>query len=531
MDEIQIDDRKLGTCMDRETTSHYLTIYRACAMDVKTFSGKKDYVTFSKRFAVEHGEHMHAVHKEPYHVIRALVQTKHVFNAYNPGEYFYFGPEKKGYEIYVTKGDDFEGYEESRLLGREAAYALLRESNGITFYHGTPDNRLTGSHGIHVGTLKAATQALEARIGVPAEGTWDGTREYGKTLLAGEKRLGELEKERGYFLKTGHNCRNVPEENYYPGDRDIRAKYSNGSEVPMDCKPVIFKVEIAGPMSNGVNSPHSDQVANGLMMRGLRKGNAKRGFYYTNIGEDEGSVSAVVPDKSFLRIVESASNDVLSAANLYATFDKVNVECFDGSLRRIPIEVSSSKSYTGIFRAKATRDPFGRRTFTDMRIAISNFFKMDGEKLKNIMAHEMIHYWVAMNHPGARESHGWEFSSTMRRINGLSLGYNVTMRDDETPELNGAKPVKSDHIFAVGKHRGKIAYVIVLAKDVQAQLAEIKDFVEKYKMDDMKYYTTRSPHIHALRIAKNPTKFGVFGEEHRSLIDNILSDPTTVPIP
>ncbi len=119
MDEIHIDDRKLGTCLEQETAVPYLTIYRACHKSVTTFSGQKDYVTMSKRFAAEHAEHMHAVHEEPYHVLRALVSTKYMFNAYNNGEYFYSGPEKKGTEVYVSLGDDFEEYTESKLMSRD----------------------------------------------------------------------------------------------------------------------------------------------------------------------------------------------------------------------------------------------------------------------------------------------------------------------------------------------------------------------------------------------------------------------------
>jgi len=174
------------------------------------------------------------------------------------------------------------------------------------WYHGAPDQNISDKKGIHVGTLKAATQALDARIGIPAEGTWGGTREYGKTLLAGKKRIQQLDKELGYYCSTGFNCGNdLPEENYYPTQRQQRAKYSDGTPVPFDVKPKIFKVDIIGPMTNSINSPHGDATANGLIKRQLNKGVAKSGYYYTNIGEDSGSISAVVPDKSFLKIHES----------------------------------------------------------------------------------------------------------------------------------------------------------------------------------------------------------------------------------
>jgi hypothetical protein len=174
------------------------------------------------------------------------------------------------------------------------------------FYHGSADKNLIGKNGIHVGSHKAAKQALNARIGIPADGAeWDGTREYGKTLLAGKKTLESKDFKKKIdeeYPECGFNC-SAPEEDYYPGDREKKATYSDHSEVPMSSKPIIFPVRIVGKMSNSQQNPHGDNMANGLMSRSLKSGKAKSGFYYVNIGEDSGSVSAVVPDKTFLQLL------------------------------------------------------------------------------------------------------------------------------------------------------------------------------------------------------------------------------------
>lgn len=183
---------------------------------------------------------------------------------------------------------------------------ILKEFNdkGKTYYHGSTDKKLEGKRGIHVGTQLAATQALESRIGVPAQGQWDGTRKYGETLLAGKKRLKELEKQRGYYLTTGYNAgSDVPEEDYYPSERDQKAVYSDGTQVSLNSRPIVFPVKIIGKMTNSPAYPHSDMKANSMMMRNLKMGNARRGYYYVNDGEDVGSISAVVPDASFLKVI------------------------------------------------------------------------------------------------------------------------------------------------------------------------------------------------------------------------------------
>lgn len=179
--------------------------------------------------------------------------------------------------------------------------SFINESNNnLIFYHGSTDKNLDGKRGIHIGTKLACTEALEARIGVPADGEWDGTREYGKTLLAGKKTL-SLPHNR--WKNTGFNCGNRPYEDYYPTDIEERATYSDRTPIPFECKPCIFPVKIIGNMKNTYNSPCSDNKANSIMLRQLKLGNAKNGYYYINDAEDVGSISAVVPYKEFLEIL------------------------------------------------------------------------------------------------------------------------------------------------------------------------------------------------------------------------------------
>jgi hypothetical protein len=164
------------------------------------------------------------------------------------------------------------------------------------FYHGSPTGDLyPGGTGVHVGTRAAAKQALEARIGIPAVGEWDGTREYGQTLLAGRRTM----QAKGLFA-TGLNV-DAPDEDYLPTPG--KAKYGSGEPVTLHSKPNIFAVRVVGDMTNSPMTPHEDFKANGLMAGQLKKGTARRGYFYTNVGEDEGSISAVVPSVGHLRRV------------------------------------------------------------------------------------------------------------------------------------------------------------------------------------------------------------------------------------
>ena len=56
-------------------------------------------------------------------------------------------------------------------------------------------------------------------------------------------------------------------------------------------------------MKNSIYDLYTDDKANIIMIRQLSRGNAKNGYYYENEAEDEGSISAVVPNASFLKIL------------------------------------------------------------------------------------------------------------------------------------------------------------------------------------------------------------------------------------
>ncbi len=173
------------------------------------------------------------------------------------------------------------------------------EDGRRVWFHGSPSGDLRGgATGLHIGTKQAAKEALEARIGIPADGKgWRGKEEYGKTLLAGKKTLKAKK-----MNVTGYNC-DAPEDDYYPKKA---LKYADGSEMPMTVKPSVKAFFLTGEMSNSPSTPHQDFKANGYMAAQKKKGTARRGYYYRNEGEDYGSISATVPNGDHLQPVKKS---------------------------------------------------------------------------------------------------------------------------------------------------------------------------------------------------------------------------------
>lgn len=175
--------------------------------------------------------------------------------------------------------------------------AASNNVNSEQFFHGTPSGDLRGGHyGLHVGTERAAREALEARIGTPAEGTWDGTRVYGMTKLKGNfavnSKTGERDTSADFY----------PDEKYKEGGGP---RYSDSSPVSLNAVPEIIPVKLTGEMTNTPETPHDDYAANRYMAAQKKMGRARRGYFYRNVAEDEGSISAVVPDGSHVERLDS----------------------------------------------------------------------------------------------------------------------------------------------------------------------------------------------------------------------------------
>lgn len=107
------DNRKLGQRLASQVNTPYVTLYRAAPINVIEFKDK-DYTTLSKQFAIDHAESNHVYHEEPYHVLQAVISTDRIFDAPNPGEYFYSGPPKKAKVIYISKGPGVDLDEENK---------------------------------------------------------------------------------------------------------------------------------------------------------------------------------------------------------------------------------------------------------------------------------------------------------------------------------------------------------------------------------------------------------------------------------
>lgn len=218
----------------------------------------------------------------------------------------------------------------------------------------------------------------------------------------------------------------------------------------------------------------------------------------------------------FKLLLESNENRiVLTVPLLVKIFNDINAECFNNELQNIPLKITRTKNSLGYF--KYSRNRTTREVF-DMSISISNLFKFTETKLKNIMAHEMIHYWVAMNY-NEKEHHGYYFIQNMNRLN--KMGYNISVKDDEPDSLDTTTNINSYKYLVCGKYQGsQTAYILV---SPSVDIRTVISLFNRYEISDINVYKTKSGKTLQLKTSRKP-KVSIIKNQYAYLIDDIIND-------
>jgi len=206
-------------------------------------------------------------------------------------------------------------------------------------------------------------------------------------------------------------------------------------------------------------------------------------------------------------------------------FNLVNKECFNNSLTIIPFKLSSSKAYTASFGYKInskTKESY------DRHFTFSTLFKITFQKLKNIMAHEMIHYYLNATFDRDKSHHGYSFQRQMYRINSLGLGYKVTLKDDEPGELSDHTLNKktSERIFITFEKSGRRGYVLVPEKTFIKDKANFLNTIKWNNYTNVNVYKTTSPHTKPLSGSTTKINVKILYPQYQYLLDNVFNDTT-----
>lgn len=112
--------------------------------------------------------------------------------------------------------------------------------------------------------------------------------------------------------------------------------------------------------------------------------------------------------------------------NIVTTFNKLNNACFKGSLKLCRINLNLKKNYLGYFKY----DGYGNgNKLINPVLSINGKYQYTIEQFESVLAHEMIHYYLAQIGLDPKCSHGAEFKQMANNINS-QLGLNIDERVD-----------------------------------------------------------------------------------------------------
>ena len=144
----------------------------------------------------------------------------------------------------------------------------------------------------------------------------------------------------GYPYVTGFNV-DAPIQDYLPVNMP---NVSRDVSMNPEWSPAILPYRITGEMKNTPSNALEDYKANAVMKGLLTRGQARRGLYYNNVGEDFGSISAVVPGMGH---VEPIDLEYLLKTGKYAEGGEVRPEMGAGGNALKAMAESIIKAYHG----------------------------------------------------------------------------------------------------------------------------------------------------------------------------------------
>ncbi len=145
---------------------------------------------------------------------------------------------------------------------------------------------------------------------------------------------------------------------------------------------------------------------------------------------------------------------------LRSLFYVLNRDYFGSDLPEPRFILTRSRTILGQFCCK--RKPFGRGT-KDHTIKVSTYYDITEETLRDIVAHEMIHYNLELNNIRDSSPHGWMFRWEMARLN--AAGLNISICTDTSQWKAAGRFHKRERlVMALTSSDGKYMLTVVNPK-------------------------------------------------------------------
>ena len=185
-------------------------------------------------------------------------------------------------------------------------------------------------------------------------------------------------------------------------------------------------------------------------------------------------------------------------------FDRFNKDYFGGRLTPPKFSVNNARTRLGSMAFKWKRSLFKRETY-DYVIRLSNYYDIPEVEFQNVLLHEMIHYYIAVNHFKDDSVHGTMFRSIAQRIN--KQGWHVVVRTDTrkwpVAERNRKKVITRKRIvLAASTTDGKYFLSVIgpgSVRKVKLQIARTPQIREVRWFESSDDYFQQFPQCRTLR--------------------------------
>lgn len=196
-----------------------------------------------------------------------------------------------------------------------------------------------------------------------------------------------------------------------------------------------------------------------------------------------------------------------TVAYLEERFDTFNEMCFEGALPRIPIRLSSARSFIGRLQYRPVRD-WRRRIVRreDFILRISTRYDLPEAEVEDTLIHEMIHYWIAWQNLTDSSTHGKLFRAKMQEINSR-FGRHLTISHKSSPEELDRDKRVSDHYLCVSRLAdGRTAVTVVASTCVRSIR---RAFRWSATIRNAQWYISRDPWFNRFPRCRTPKLFPV----------------------
>lgn len=157
-------------------------------------------------------------------------------------------------------------------------------------------------------------------------------------------------------------------------------------------------------------------------------------------------------------------NSDITIERLRSIFAALNDTFFSNTLPEPRFLLTRSRTILGQFRCTNTLFLKGTKDHT---IKVSTYYEMSEEQLRDIVAHEMIHYNIALNGTKDTSPHGRIFRREMARLN--AAGLNISIRTDTRQWAVAERNHKRERlVMALTTRDGK--YMLTVANPKYAQM-------------------------------------------------------------